>query len=115
MRLATFEVKGASRIGMLADDDPSLLIDVSSANSIPSDLMAVVASGDVVRGPLEQLRTRGVQGQRKTVRVDDVRLLPPLLRPGKLLCLAGNYRKHIAESGLRGAGRSGRRSPLSSF
>ena len=99
MRLATFEVKGASRIGMLADDDPSLLIDVSSANSIPSDLMAVVASGDVVRGPLEQLRTRGVQGQRKTVRVDDVRLLPPLLRPGKLLCLAGNYRKHIAESG----------------
>ena len=37
--------------------------------------------------------------QRKTVRVDDVRLLPPLLRPGKLLCLAGNYRKHIAESG----------------
>jgi 2-keto-4-pentenoate hydratase/2-oxohepta-3-ene-1,7-dioic acid hydratase in catechol pathway len=30
----------------------------------------------------------------------DARLLPPVPRPGKLLCLAGNYREHITESGF---------------
>ena len=28
-----------------------------------------------------------------------VRLLPPVMRPGKLLCLAGNYEEHIREGG----------------
>ncbi|HTK38326.1 MAG TPA: fumarylacetoacetate hydrolase family protein [Pyrinomonadaceae bacterium] len=31
--------------------------------------------------------------------LSDVDLLPPVERPGKIICLAGNYRAHIAESG----------------
>ena len=62
--------------------------------------MAVVAAATMpYAAPLEQLAHARGPRPRRTVRVDDVRLLPPLLRPGKLLCLAGNYRKHIAESG----------------
>ena len=34
------------------------------------------------------------------VQTNAVRLLPPVPRPGKLLCLAGNYREHITESGF---------------
>jgi 2-keto-4-pentenoate hydratase/2-oxohepta-3-ene-1,7-dioic acid hydratase in catechol pathway len=30
----------------------------------------------------------------------EIQLGPPLSRPGKLLCLAGNYREHIVESGF---------------
>lgn len=32
---------------------------------------------------------------------EDVRWLPPVVRPGKLLALAGNYGKHIAETGKK--------------
>lgn len=32
-------------------------------------------------------------------RLSDVDLLPPVERPGKIICLAGNYRAHITESG----------------
>jgi 2-keto-4-pentenoate hydratase/2-oxohepta-3-ene-1,7-dioic acid hydratase in catechol pathway len=35
-----------------------------------------------------------------TIAPHDARLLPPVPRPGKLLCLAGNYREHITESGF---------------
>jgi 2-keto-4-pentenoate hydratase/2-oxohepta-3-ene-1,7-dioic acid hydratase in catechol pathway len=99
VRLATFAINGVSRIGIVADDDPNLLIDVSSAEGIPSDLMAVAAGGDSVRRSLDRLRASALDAPGRTVRVNDVRLRPPLSRPGKLLCLAGNYRKHIAESG----------------
>jgi 2-keto-4-pentenoate hydratase/2-oxohepta-3-ene-1,7-dioic acid hydratase in catechol pathway len=32
-------------------------------------------------------------------RTGDLRLLPPVPRPGKLLCLAGNYQEHVQEGG----------------
>jgi 2-keto-4-pentenoate hydratase/2-oxohepta-3-ene-1,7-dioic acid hydratase in catechol pathway len=99
VRLATFEIDGGSRIGIVADDDPSLLIDVSTADGMPSDLSAVVAGGDSVRRSLDRVHTAVVAGSVRTVRIDNVLLRPPLSRPGKLLCLAGNYRKHIVESG----------------
>jgi 2-keto-4-pentenoate hydratase/2-oxohepta-3-ene-1,7-dioic acid hydratase in catechol pathway len=37
---------------------------------------------------------------RARLRRRDVRLGPPVPRPGKILCLAGNYREHIVESGF---------------
>ena len=37
--------------------------------------------------------------------------LSPLPNPNKLLCLAGNYRKHIKEAGLRASEHSGRMTP----
>lgn len=39
-----------------------------------------------------------------SLRAGDVEVLPPVLRPGKLLCLAGNYREHIVESGFAAVG-----------
>ena len=33
------------------------------------------------------------------VKLSDVKLVAPIERPGKIICLAGNYREHIAESG----------------
>jgi 2-keto-4-pentenoate hydratase/2-oxohepta-3-ene-1,7-dioic acid hydratase in catechol pathway len=99
MRLATFEAGGSTRIGIVREDDPTLLIDTTSAEDVPPDLMAVVAGGDPVRRILARASTRALGSTNRGVRLDTVRLCPPLSRPGKLLCLAGNYRQHIAESG----------------
>jgi len=35
------------------------------------------------------------------IQIDDVKLLAPIPRPGKVIGLAGNYQKHIAEAGLK--------------
>jgi 2-keto-4-pentenoate hydratase/2-oxohepta-3-ene-1,7-dioic acid hydratase in catechol pathway len=99
VRLATFEINSVRRIGIVPEDDPSLLIDVSSADGIPSDLMAVVAGDGSSRRALARFNRPASDASDGTVRLDHVRLLPPLSQPGKLLCLAGNYRKHIGESG----------------
>src|SRR5207248_1962354 len=32
-------------------------------------------------------------------RTEELRLLPPVPNPGKILCLAGNYQEHIREGG----------------
>jgi len=101
MRLATYEINGASRIGVVVDDNPGLLIDVSATNGDRSDLMPIVAGGESTRQYLERSLTAHDLNEARIRRLDDVRLLPPLLRPGKLLCLAGNYRKHIVESGFQ--------------
>jgi 2-keto-4-pentenoate hydratase/2-oxohepta-3-ene-1,7-dioic acid hydratase in catechol pathway len=98
MRLATFGAGGIDRIGIVHDHDPALLIDVSSAADVPSDLLAVIAGGEPARQALARA-TAHASALHAAVPLDEVRLRPPLSRPGKLLCLAGNYRKHIAESG----------------
>ena len=36
----------------------------------------------------------------KFIKLSDVKLTAPLQRPGKIICLAGNYREHITESGF---------------
>jgi 2-keto-4-pentenoate hydratase/2-oxohepta-3-ene-1,7-dioic acid hydratase in catechol pathway len=40
-----------------------------------------------------------VTGSENLIDVNSVTLLPPIARPGKIVCLAGNYGAHIAESG----------------
>ena len=37
--------------------------------------------------------------QSQLIDLHDISLLPPIERPGKIICLAGNYRAHIIESG----------------
>jgi 2-keto-4-pentenoate hydratase/2-oxohepta-3-ene-1,7-dioic acid hydratase in catechol pathway len=101
MRLATFEINGVTRIGVVIDGDPGLIIEVSDNNGDRSDLMPIVAGGESTRQSLERLLMSDARDDGRKLRLDDVRLLPPLLRPGKLLCLAGNYRKHIVESGYQ--------------
>jgi hypothetical protein len=58
MRLATFEINNRHRMGIVADADPTLLIDVSAANGNPSDLMPIVTGGDSMRHSLERLIDR---------------------------------------------------------
>ena len=99
MRLAAFEADSERRIGVVSEDDPDLLIDLSSAAGVPLDLMAVAGGGDSMRRALARASAPAAASTNRAVRIGDVRLRPPLSQPGKLLCLAGNFRKHIAESG----------------
>jgi 2-keto-4-pentenoate hydratase/2-oxohepta-3-ene-1,7-dioic acid hydratase in catechol pathway len=81
MRLVSFESPDGPRAAVLRDGQ-AFEIDGSSGGvqAVLGRLDAVEPDGDGVP-------------------VEEVRLLPPILRPGKILCIGLNYRAHAEEGG----------------
>lgn len=81
MRFISFEKNGVSSWGRL---DGDIIVDLSA---IAPDLKSAIA--------MEQLGT-DVDGP--SVALSDVRLLPVILDPGKILCVGHNYEDHRVET-----------------
>jgi acylpyruvate hydrolase len=81
-RFVTYEVGDGPHVGVLEGDR---VIDVG-----PGTLDDVLRDGGLPDGP-----ARG-----KDVSLAEVRLLPPLIAPSKIICMGLNYREHAAEAGL---------------
>ena len=90
MKLVTYQAgKGGGeepRVGVLSGDR---VIDVAP------DMVALLTAGE--RG-LREAEAAAGRGDR-VLALADVRLRAPILRPGKVLALAGNYRAHRNEGG----------------
>src|ERR671910_314528 len=93
MRLVSFEAGGHLRAALLSDD---------RVYDIWGEAFAHVRADDrtleaILEGGLldEVERVDGDDG----VPVDGVRLLPPVTRPGKIICIGLNYRAHAEEQG----------------
>ena len=83
MRLVTYDGGDGPSAGLLAGDQ---VVPVAGAADV----------GDLLRaGPLEQVVAEG-----EPVPLAAVRLLPPVLRPDKVVCIGLNYRDHAAEGGF---------------
>jgi len=81
MRLVTFQAEDGIRHGILRGEPESgRIVDLG-----PGDLLGLIESGQIGDGPEREAAS--------------VRLLAPLIRPPKLLALAGNYQDHITEGG----------------
>jgi 2-keto-4-pentenoate hydratase/2-oxohepta-3-ene-1,7-dioic acid hydratase in catechol pathway len=93
MKLVTFTTGRATRIGVVVDDG---VLDLSlAAPELPRDMIGFLQAGEEAMG-----RASGVA--RKTsfiIPLDRVRLEAPVPRPGKFLCLGGNYQ---VKDALRG-------------
>ena len=61
------------------------------------ELAATGPAGATATGPAGAAAT-GPAGAAATVAPEDVRYAPPVLRPGKIVCVGLNYADHIAES-----------------
>ncbi|MGI8746408.1 MAG: fumarylacetoacetate hydrolase family protein [Bryobacteraceae bacterium] len=81
MRLATVTYQGSMRTGALDPDGRHL--DLFDEH---------VSMRDIAAG--------ATAGEREIIPVSDALFRPPVPDPGKIICLAGNYRAHIAESGF---------------
>src|SRR6185437_6102626 len=125
MRLVTYQREGLSRTGAQMDGQ---IIDLNRAYRaavqdsetedelavadlrVPTDMIGFLRGGETsfdaaqhalrfVRQQLESdaqaLRAQGI-----VYAPDQVSLLPPVVRPGKVVCLGLNYRDHAAESGM---------------
>lgn len=93
MRFVTFERHGFAEPGVLAGGE---IIGLKSNGF--DDLLSVIAGGEDARSRVEEWIGRPPAGE--VARLEEVRLLAPIPRPPKLICVGLNYRDHAAESGL---------------
>ncbi len=96
MKLCTYEQAGAVRLGALTGED---IVDLSAADSaLPRTMLALLHGGDEA---LERARRAlaSAGAPHRTPR-SDVRLLPPVPNPAKLICIGLNYRDHAREVNL---------------
>ena len=97
MRLVTFSQGQSSRPGILAGDR---IIDVVSAwrgCDPPGGVKEILERGPGCLSALAEI----AESAAASIPLSSVRLLAPILRPGKILGLAGNYAEHIIEAGLK--------------
>ena len=85
----------STRVGFVIDDS---IVDVSSALGV-KDMTALIDRFDEVASELKELEINAGNNERR-LKLNDVQLVAPVERPGKIICLAGNYREHITESGF---------------
>ncbi|MFW5834009.1 MAG: fumarylacetoacetate hydrolase family protein [Pseudomonadota bacterium] len=92
MKLVTFERAGANGVGVLLEGGV-VPLDAIVADA-PADMIGVIEAGDAL---LDQVRA-GLGGA-TPLPLAEVALLPPIPRPGKILCLGLNYVEHAKEGG----------------
>jgi 2-keto-4-pentenoate hydratase/2-oxohepta-3-ene-1,7-dioic acid hydratase in catechol pathway len=118
MRIATIESGGENRdsrrLGLVCGKVGEAVVDLTlvaerlqrrdvPAVAAPNDMLKLIEGGS---GALSQLRSLAAAVEQDlsltSARLarQSVRFRAPIERPGKIICLAGNYREHIAESGF---------------
>jgi len=94
MKLCTFELAGAARIGIVLDEE---IVDLAAAApELPREMSALLDAGEPA---LRAARDAAARAKNR-IALDSVRLLAPILRPPKFLAIGLNYADHIAEAKL---------------
>ena len=96
MKLASFKrsTEDLSRVGLVIGDS---VLDLSARLGI-SEMSTLIQRFAEVRQNLNEM-AGGTGKNDDLLKLSDVKLVAPIERPGKIICLAGNYREHITESG----------------
>ncbi len=97
MRLATVKSKGKAVLTIARGDD---LFDVSALGThMPSDMLAALQGGRDALGAIEEASDSAPSSALLDAR--EIEFLPPLVQPGKIICVGLNYADHSAESGFK--------------
>ncbi|MCP1603150.1 fumarylacetoacetate hydrolase family protein [Pseudomonas citronellolis] len=95
MKLCTFKTPGGLvGVGIVNGDGIIRVADHLSA--APRDMAGLIGEWQLWQEPLQRL----AQIQKADFVLDEVTLLAPLPRPGKILGIGLNYADHVAESGM---------------
>jgi 2-keto-4-pentenoate hydratase/2-oxohepta-3-ene-1,7-dioic acid hydratase in catechol pathway len=95
MKLATFTHAGATRLGVVVDDQ---IVDLAAAASdLPREMIALLAAGAPALARVREAAGRVAA----RLPLAQVRLEAPVGRPPKFLAIGLNYADHIAEAGMQ--------------
>jgi ureidoglycolate lyase len=92
MKLATFEAGAAPQLGAIVD---GAIVPLNrAAPRLPADMIGLIAAWPDVEEEVRRIAKAGADA----LPLDQVRLLAPIRRPGKIMAIGLNYADHIAES-----------------
>jgi 2-keto-4-pentenoate hydratase/2-oxohepta-3-ene-1,7-dioic acid hydratase in catechol pathway len=97
MKLIRYKRDNASSAGVLTEKG---IIDIPSAwagPNPPKSILDVLQRGDDCLTKIKDL----AQASDIVIPADEVKLLSPIARPGKILALAGNFGEHIKEASIK--------------
>jgi 2-keto-4-pentenoate hydratase/2-oxohepta-3-ene-1,7-dioic acid hydratase in catechol pathway len=96
MKLVTFIHNARTRLGALTDDGASIIDLHAGHNDIPDSMLAFLVAGD----PALKLAAMVVKSPPASAVIPraGAKLIAPVPRPGKIICIGLNYRDHAAES-----------------
>ncbi|MGA2952977.1 MAG: fumarylacetoacetate hydrolase family protein [Caulobacteraceae bacterium] len=94
MKLATFERGSAPQLGAVVDG--AIVPLNAEAPGRPADMTGLIAAWPTVEAEVRRI----AEAKRNATPLDQVRLLAPIRRPGKIMAIGLNYADHIAESNL---------------
>jgi len=99
MRLASYKGSdGSARAAVVVRrgrGDQVIDLNEASGGKLSSDLLTILNGGDKALNAARKIAAGKAEGKP----LGRVKLLAPLQRPGKLICIAGNFQKHIEEGG----------------
>ena len=94
MKLCTFEQAGATRVGVVMNDE---IVDLAlAAPELPREMTALLTAGPAALHAAANAASR----VKSRIPLAAVRLAAPILRPPKFLAIGLNYADHVAEAGL---------------
>ena len=101
MKLAAYKINEQTRIGIVPINFERKIFDVSFLINGNVDIVSLIQNDDTLSKieELNQQISHDETLQNELIDLSNISLLPPIERPGKIVCLAGNYRAHITESG----------------
>ena len=95
MRLVTFQGQSGPAIGVRLGDK---VIDLSkAAPDLPSDMIGLLEGGESSLAKAKAAANNAADDAK--VDMSSVKLLVPIARPGKIVCIGRNYAAHAAEGG----------------
>jgi 2-keto-4-pentenoate hydratase/2-oxohepta-3-ene-1,7-dioic acid hydratase in catechol pathway len=115
MKIANFKIKARPadtlRPGLVVEDEILDLEKISAfpggsrarVSEAPRDMLSLIQRFSELHADLAHLVEQSGNSnafRNARVKFQDAKLAAPVERPGKLICLAGNYREHITESGF---------------
>jgi 2-keto-4-pentenoate hydratase/2-oxohepta-3-ene-1,7-dioic acid hydratase in catechol pathway len=96
MKIARFESMGRQDYGFVVGG--SLVPASSVGEDLPHDLFELVTSEVLMSGPFQKSLADLASSSEARVPLGRAKLLAPIPRPGKVVCLGRNYMEHVAES-----------------
>lgn len=98
MRLVSYLAENACRIGAVVDDR---VVDLNEYlpddQQLPSDMTEFLALGESGLERARESLRRFSEANQPGTKYSEVQLLPPVPRPGKIICVGRNYAAHIEE------------------
>lgn len=98
MKIVTFSVGKDQHIGIVQDEN-IISLTALSAEEFPPCLKTFINNYEELEGRVNQL-IKESSLEAVTYRISDVKILPPISQPEKIICVGLNYIDHCKETGM---------------